>query len=309
MIIKKTSLTLSLFLLAMFGFHLAEAKRFGSGSNHGYTRSNLSAYNSNVSSLNNTSSYKSSNTPSYKKSGTSILNRVLTAVALGTILSWLFSAQGIIGLMVVFALAMIIFILITRRKITEDQEASLKDINRGNSSLSSVKNILGCLFSSSKTRKNFKTKGLIRLFSSYKQKIKSYTSVDSMGANGIIDNLLIDGTPESVFNSQALHLFKQIQLLNNRFGIESLKNYVTKDLYNSVLEDINRNDKISEFKDLNCKVVNCDRQDDQRYTAGVIFVGMYRENQDDNWQNFEELWYFSRKDNEHLWKVSGIQQF
>ncbi|WP_151194291.1 hypothetical protein [Cysteiniphilum sp. JM-1] len=59
---------------------------------------------------------------------------------------------------------------------------------------------------------------------------------------------------------------------------------------------------------MSCKVISCDRQANQ-YIASVMFVGQVKEDAHSDWQNFEEIWHFTRKDGEHLWQVAGVQQF
>lgn len=268
--LKKISIIFSFLILSISSFQLADAKRFGGGASHGYRRSESTQTHSSTA---------SSNT-AQKKAGMGMFGKILTALALGALFAWLFSAQGMMGLLIVIAL-IALFIFFTRKKNTQQNmphhEAS-----------------------------PFYTAANAFTSNSQEAAAEQITSVQKN--NDVINGQLPDGTPEIVFNHKVLNLFNQLQALNNKEELEKLKNYITEDLYQSVLNNIEHNEELAEFKELNCKVISCDRQANQ-YIASVMFVGQVKEEKSSNWEKFEEIWHFTRKDGEHLWQVAGIQQF
>ncbi|WP_116963541.1 hypothetical protein [Fastidiosibacter lacustris] len=271
---KKLAVFFSLLMVALSGFQLAEAKRFGGGSSHGYSRSAPTQTHNNATHTNATQ----------KQTGMGTFGKILTALGLGALFAWLFSAHGMTGLLIVIALiALVVFIM--RRKAMQHQINHKSNSNfqyQQPSSLHSVANA----------------------FTQH----ENVTTQSAMSSNTIQNGQLPDGTPETVFNHQALNLFNQLQSLNNKTGLEKIKSYITEDLYKSVINDIQSNEELAEFKDVSCKVIDCDRQGDQ-WIASVMFVGQVKENSSGDWQNFEEIWHFTREDGEHLWQVAGVQQF
>ena len=183
--LKKISVIISFLVLAMSGFQIAEAKRFGSGSNHGYTSSG-SSHTHHKGDI--------SNKATKKTNGMGAFGKILTALGLGALLGWLFSAQGMTGLLVVIAL-IALFIFIMRKKYAQQNTHS----NTANQTTS---------FSDALNTFNGK------------QPESSRENFDTYKNNGITNGQLSDGTPESVFNHQALNLFNQLQELNNKAGLE-----------------------------------------------------------------------------------------
>ena len=276
--LNKIGVTFSFILLAMLGFQVAEAKRFGSSSNHGYSRSApTQSHNSNAPS-----------NAAQKKSSMGTFGKILAAAGLAALFAWLFSSQGMTGLLVLGALIAIFVFFMRKKAMKHNTTQNSQNINNPNenSPLQTFKNA----FKNQPTTTN--------------NTVKNQSKDNIVIHNG----QLPDGTPESVFNHQALNLFHQLQALNNKEGLEKLKSYITEDLYQSTLTDIQNNEELAQFKDINCKVIDCDRQPSQWITS-VMFVGNVKEDSKNDWQKFEEIWYFNRKDGEHLWQVSGIQQF
>lgn len=273
--LKKIGVIFSFMLLAMSGFQLAEAKRFGGGSSHGYSRSAPTQ----------THNSTAAGSTAQKKGGMGAFGKILTALGLGALFAWLFSAHGMTGLLIVIAL-IALFVFFMRRKVTQQQMTQNTDHNQA----SPLHTATNAFTADAQTTSAHQTNSV------------------ATGNNGIINGQLADGTPETVFNHQALNLFKQLQALNNKEGLEKIRSYLTEDLYHSILNDIEHNDELAQFKDLSCKVLSCDRQANQ-YLASVMFVGQVKEDGHSDWQNFEEIWHFTRKDGEHLWQVAGVQQF
>ncbi|WP_119327634.1 hypothetical protein [Cysteiniphilum halobium] len=276
--LKKIGVIFSFMLLAMSGFQLAEAKRFGGGASHGYSRS-APTQTHNSTAAGNTAQ---------KKGGMGTFGKILTALGLGALFAWLFSAHGMTGLLIVIALiALCVFLM--RRKAMQQQMQNNSHNNASHNQASPLHTAANA-------------------FTTNAQETSAEHNQSTQPNNGIINGQLADGTPETVFNHQALNLFNQLQALNNKEGLEKIRSYITEDLYHSVLNDIEHNDELAQFKDLNCKVISCDRQANQ-YIASVMFVGQVKEDAHSDWQNFEEIWHFARKDGEHLWQVAGVQQF
>ncbi len=273
---KKITVIFSFLLLAMSGFQLAEAKRFGGGSSHGYSRS-APAQTHNTA----------AGSAAQKQGGMGMFGKVLTALGLGALFAWLFSAQGMTGVLIVVALIALLMFFMRRKAMQQNSVANTQHnaAYKQPSPLHSATNA----------------------FTSHQVKEGS-THEEGQDSSAIKNGQLPDGTPETVFNHQALNLFNQLQSLNNKAGLEKIKSYITEDLYHSVISDIEQNDELAQFKDVSCKVVDCDRQGTQ-WIASVMFVGQVQEDSNSVWQNFEEIWHFTRKDGEHLWQVSGVQQF
>ncbi|MDA0910417.1 MAG: hypothetical protein O2809_02500 [Proteobacteria bacterium] len=276
--LKKIGVIFSFMLLAMSGFQLAEAKRFGGGSSHGYSRSAPTQ----------THNSTAAGSTAQKKGGMGTFGKILTALGLGALFAWLFSAHGMTGLLIVIAL-IALFVFFMRRKAMQQQMQNSNNNASPNqaSPLHSAANAFTGNAQESATEQHNHSEPV---------------------SNGIVNGQLADGTPETVFNHQALNLFNQLQALNNKEGLEKIRSYITEDLYHSVLSDIEHNDELAQFKDLSCKVISCDRQANQ-YIASAMFVGQVKEDAHSDWQNFEEIWHFTRKDGEHLWQVAGVQQF
>ncbi len=269
----------SLLFLAFSSFQIAEAKRFGGGSSHGYSRSAAPAKNTNSTAASQTQ----------KKGGFGMLGGILAALGLGALFAWLFSAQGMTGLIIVLLILAALVFMFRRSKLAQQMQQ-----NHMNSQQTSAQN--------TQQESHQSQSAFTQHANTLEATAAENTSV------GVQDGKLPDGTPESVFNHQALNLFNQLQSLNTQSGLEKIKGYLTEDLYVSVKDDINENTDIAEFKDLNSKVISCEKQGDS-WVASVMFIGQVKEDHASNWESFEEVWHFTRKDQEHLWQVAGIQQF
>ena len=70
-------------------------------------------------------------------------------------------------------------------------------------------------------------------------------------------------------------------------------------MHHSVKADVQDNQDIAKFKEVSCKVIDADKQDNQ-WIFSVMFVGQVKEDAHNNWQNFEEIWHYTRQDGEHL---------
>ncbi|MFZ9035287.1 MAG: hypothetical protein ACO2ZM_04125 [Francisellaceae bacterium] len=264
---------LSILLIALGGFQLAEAKRFGGGSSHGYNRSAP------------TNTYNKSNASTPAKKNNFGIGKILAALGIGALLAWLFSAQGMSGLLIVLLIAAALIFFIRRFKAT--QATAQQNQNH----------------SASFTQSNPSwDQNVNALYGSNSDTI-SETVIEPAVKNG----QLADGTPEAVFNHQALNLFNQLQSLNTKSGLEKIRSYLTEDLYHSIKADVENNSDIAEFRDVRGKPVACEKHGNQ-WLATVMFVGCVKEDSGSDWQNFEEIWHFSRADGEHLWQVAGVQQ-
>lgn len=268
---KKIMVIISLLLIALGGFQLAEAKRFGGGGNFGASRA--------APTQNNTAN-ATRNTQNTANKG-SMLGRILSIAAIAALMAWLFSAQGLMGILL---LALIVFALVMfmRRRAMSMQNG----FNQANDNRHSQASTPFSAFQSAQTTE---------------------TATESQANYTIAkDGLLPDGTPETVLTHQSLNLFKQLQNLNNAENLEKVRGYLTAEMFDQVKDTITTNTEIAEFDNLNAKVIDFEKTDSQSI-ASVMFVGLVKE--DGQWNSFEEVWHFVRGHDEHIWQVAGIQQF
>lgn len=275
--LKKIMILLSVLLINLSSFQLAEAKRFGGGDSRGHHYSAPSKTHNN-----------SATNQMQKQNKLGAFGKILTALGLAALFSWLFSAHGMVGLMVVLLLiAGLIWMM--RRQKTSQQVHPQSYIAQNQASQKDQSNHYSL-------RQGFVAK-----------ENPSQNETCLADNQAIKNGQLLDGTPEAVFNHQAMNLFHQLQTLNNKEGLDKIKSYLSEDLYQSVYSDIQENTELAEFKALECKIISCEKNHSQCVTS-VMFVGQVKEDSQSNWQSFEEIWHFIRQDGEHLWRVAGIQQ-
>ncbi|MCF6777273.1 hypothetical protein L3V83_11940 [Thiotrichales bacterium 19X7-9] len=116
---------------------------------------------------------------------------------------------------------------------------------------------------------------------------------------------LPDGTDVYKFEEIAYQLFMQLQKLNDQASINSIKNYLTDDLFNQMKAEIFQNSSIAEFKNLQWCYLGFEQNDSDLY-ASVAFKGLVKE-KETNWTYFNETWCFL-KSSPNEWLLAGIKQ-
>ncbi|WP_119344562.1 hypothetical protein [Facilibium subflavum] len=268
--LKKITVIFSLLLIGLAGFQFADAKRFGGGFSRGYQRSVPAKTHTNST---------ANTTPKQNRFG--MFGKILAALGIGALLAWLFSSQGMMGLVIVLLLIMVLFWFLRRQK-AQLQAPHNQHAPQNHNAFS-------------QTTQNFTAKE------------DNQAGAQNLDTPAIQDGKLLDGTPEAVFNHQAINLFNQLQTLNNQEGLSKVKSYLTEDLYQSICQDIQDNTDIAEFKELKCDVLACDKHHTQ-WVLSAQFTGQVKESAQNSWEDFKEIWHFTRQDGEHLWQVAGIQQ-
>lgn len=266
---QKIMVIFSLLLIALGGFQLAEAKRFGGGGSFGANRAAPTQSNT---------ANTARNTQNTANKG-SMLGRILSIAAIAALMAWLFSAQGLMGILL---LALIIFALVVfmRRRAMSMQNG----FNQADDARNNQPNHLSAFQSAQATE-----------------------ATDTQAEYSVAkDGVLPDGTPETVLTHQALNLFKQLQNLNSAENLDKVRGYLTAEMYEQVKDTVASNTEIAEFDNLNAKVIDFEKATDQSI-ASVMFVGLVKE--EGQWTSFEEVWHFVRGHDEHIWQVAGIQQF
>ena len=249
---------------------VSEAKRFGASKSFGF---NKPAASKNIS--------HNSTKQSQSKKG--LLGGILAAGAIGAMLGYLFSSAGGLGLLMIILLLIGFALLIYKRKKNFA-------MNQG-----SLRNTLDS--------NNMKYSGDFN-----QENITCDNSIKSENHNFFQNkNTLIDGTPKAVFEHQALNLFNQIQNLNSGSSIDSLKGYLTQDLFEQMKSEILENDQTASFRNIIVDIVAF-ANEHNIWIGSVHFSGKVKENCLSNWENYSEIWHFSRNKTEHIWKLSGIQQ-
>jgi predicted lipid-binding transport protein (Tim44 family) len=90
---------------------------------------------------------------------------------------------------------------------------------------------------------------------------------------------LIDGIEREFFLRQAKGIFLRIQSMNNKDNVNEIAKYLTPELYQNIKDEINNNEFIADFINLN-----------------------------KNTEPFSEIWHFLKKDIAvNKWIVAGIQ--
>lgn len=119
---------------------------------------------------------------------------------------------------------------------------------------------------------------------------------------------LPDGTEPATFLRFARQRFNHIQAMNNATNIEEIRRYLTPDLYQSIYQDISKNQDVAEFSNLLGTVVEQTTEHGQ-HVVSVRFTGMVSEDLHSASQPFTEIWHFVKPvESQEEWLVAGIQQ-
>lgn len=127
--------------------------------------------------------------------------------------------------------------------------------------------------------------------------------------NNVPDNIvekMPDGVETIYFLRQAKGMFLHIQSMNNALNVNEIEKYLTKELYNEIKEKVASNESIADFPSLDCKLINCE-EENQQLIASVRFFGMVSEEPNSPPTSFSEVWNFIKSENtNNKWLVAGI---
>jgi predicted lipid-binding transport protein (Tim44 family) len=119
---------------------------------------------------------------------------------------------------------------------------------------------------------------------------------------------LIDGIEREFFLRQAKGMFLHIQSMNNKDNVNEIAKYLTPELYQNIKDEINNNEFIADFINLDCIFID-NKLEADGLIASVRFTGMVSESPNKNPESFSEIWHFLKKDIAvNKWIVAGIQQ-
>lgn len=128
------------------------------------------------------------------------------------------------------------------------------------------------------------------------------------GATGLVGNRLPDGTELPAFLRQAKASFLHLQTMNSPDQIESLRAYLTPQLFDEISADIKANQEPADFPRLELALIET-AEENGDYIASVRFSGEVSESLSSAPAPFTEVWHFVKAKSEPLkWKVAGIQQ-
>ena len=138
------------------------------------------------------------------------------------------------------------------------------------------------------------------------------TAAPSFGAPAYTQsgNQLPDGTEPAAFLRVARQRFNHIQSMNTASNINEIQRYLTPDLYQSMYNDImaNQDQDVAEFSNLNA-MVNDSATENGQHIVSVRFTGTVSEDLNSLPQPFAEIWHFVKPEgSQQDWLVAGIQQ-
>ena len=119
---------------------------------------------------------------------------------------------------------------------------------------------------------------------------------------------LPDGTEQEAFLRQAKASFLHMQTMNGAEHLDSLRAFMTPQMFESIREDIAQNNDVADFPVLELKFLGAE-EEGMDYIASVQFSGQVSEASGQAAQPFSEIWHFTKpKGNSLSWKLAGIEQ-
>ncbi len=132
------------------------------------------------------------------------------------------------------------------------------------------------------------------------QPIQNVTTLDN--------SKMPDGIETVYFLRQAKGTFLHVQSMNNKENISEIAKYMTDELYNELSDNINNNQYVADFTELNCELVNTEIVDN-KLIASVKYSGMVSDEPNKAPEPFTEIWHFVKTDlNSNKWLIAGIEQ-
>lgn len=134
------------------------------------------------------------------------------------------------------------------------------------------------------------------------------TAASAQIFGGTPNGRLPDGTEEAAFLRQAKGTFLHLQTMNGETHIESLRAFLTPQLFNSIRDEVAQNKETADFPVLEVQLLGA-AEEGMDYVASVRFSGQVSESPGAPTEPFTEVWHFIKPKGDSLtWKLAGIEQ-